>query len=364
MLTSDAILELVQSFYLGRKASGFPGSWLAAASFGSYPAQDEACRRALQECRALLALDSPGPAAGRTLGECAQSLLNEWQGSPRNICFRSSGSQGVPKKCVHSSEDLNEEASFLAGLCGDVQEVASAVPPHHCYGFMFSLWLPLARHLPVKRTLPFPSSFFSCLGDTSLGIGFPLLYERSASAHGAATLVCASSPLESATFARMKAGGYGFIEIFGSSETGVLGYRKGPGLPFTLAPYYRKAGEGLIRIRSGLAATLTDRLEWRDERHFLPLGRRDHLVQVGGRNVSPDSVAHFILKCPGVLACQVRKMRPEEGERLKAFIVAGANFRAEGLKDWIRRLPAEERPQSISYGPRLPTNSMGKSSDW
>jgi acyl-coenzyme A synthetase/AMP-(fatty) acid ligase len=70
-------------------------------------------------------------------------------------------------------------------------------------------------------------------------------------------------------------------------------------------------------------------------------------------------------------------MRPDEGARLKAFVVpaladadAGAGaaaleaLRAE-LLDWCAgRLSTPERPAAISFGERLPRQGSGKPADW
>ena len=62
-------------------------------------------------------------------------------------------------------------------------------------------------------------------------------------------------------------------------------------------------------------------------------------------------------------------MRPEEGTRLKAFIVPFREENTQELKRSLRRrlkqmLSAEECPVSFSFGPSLPRNSMGKLADW
>jgi hypothetical protein len=84
---------------------------------------------------------------------------------------------------------------------------------------------------------------------------------------------------------------------------------------------------------------LQDRLEWIDGEHFVPNGRIDQAVQVGGTNVFPAYVAEVLAMHPGVAQCAVRLMRPDEGTRLKAFVVAAegcapAPLRAE-LASWL-----------------------------
>ena len=105
-------------------------------------------------------------------------------------------------------------------------------------------------------------------------------------------------------------------------------------------------------------------------RHFRPAGRRDGAVVVGGSNVFPERVRAVLCSHPDVADAAVRLMRPDEGERLKAYVVPrhsrGDNerLRAE-LWSWLgARLAAPERPGAIELGPALPVGASGKSADW
>ncbi len=94
------------------------------------------------------------------------------------------------------------------------------------------------------------------------------------------------------------------------------------------------------------------------------------MVQVGGINVSPQRVAAALAQRPGVAQATVRLMNPDEGTRLKAFIVPReatadtAALEAE-LWTWIdEHLAAAERPKSIVFGNVLPVGPLGKAADW
>jgi acyl-coenzyme A synthetase/AMP-(fatty) acid ligase len=91
---------------------------------------------------------------------------------------------------------------------------------------------------------------------------------------------------------------------------------------------------------------------------------------VGGVNVSPARVRACLLEHPLVQDAAVRLMRPEEGHRLKAFIVPrpelppGDDWQTE-LRRWIDgRLTPPERPRALRFGPALPQGTMGKDADW
>jgi acyl-coenzyme A synthetase/AMP-(fatty) acid ligase len=101
-----------------------------------------------------------------------------------------------------------------------------------------------------------------------------------------------------------------------------------------------------------------------------PAGRTENAVQVGGVNVFPERVAAVLTEHPAVAQAAVRLMRPDEGRRLKAFVVpqeAGTDPDAlvGRLWPWLEeRLSAPERPKSIVVGGELPAGVFGKAADW
>jgi long-chain acyl-CoA synthetase len=143
-------------------------------------------------------------------------------------------------------------------------------------------------------------------------------------------------------------------------------------LPFKLLPRWQCGNQAdtLIECETGTAFELSDQLEWLNQDHFHPQGRRDEAVQVGGINVFPARIIEQLQSLPEVAAAAVRLMSVHEGERLKAFIVPaegyGANQNLEArLHDWcMRNLTAAERPKVFTFGLMLPHNPMGKQSDW
>ena len=101
---------------------------------------------------------------------------------------------------------------------------------------------------------------------------------------------------------------------------------------------------------------------------LIPLKRSDACVQVAGVNVFPKRVETVLSAHPAVKACRVRLMRPEEGERLKAFIVLNDGY-SPGHLGIIRtylgqRLTVHELPRSFTFGNELPVSSMEKDADW
>jgi 4-coumarate--CoA ligase len=170
------------------------------------------------------------------------------------------------------------------------------------------------------------------------------------------------------------------VQVYGSSETAGVGWRDAPDQDYHLFPYWEAESDGATLSRrrpdgSRAAYPLQDKLAWSAPDRFRPTGRIDHAVQVGGVNVFPAYVADVLRMHPQVADAAVRLMRPDEGRRLKAFVVprdgapledgaAAAVLRAE-LGAWIaQRLSTPERPASYTFGNALPRQASGKASDW
>ena len=90
---------------------------------------------------------------------------------------------------------------------------------------------------------------------------------------------------------------------------------------------------------------------------------------MGGVNVFPARVREVLKTHPAVDDVAVRLMRPEEGTRLKAFVVPKpGSAQGDILRDLRalaeRELTTTERPKSWRLGERLPTTPAGKLADW
>ncbi|MFC3226805.1 AMP-binding protein [Marinibaculum pumilum] len=295
------------------------------------------------------------------------------------VTFRTSGSTGAGTSCSHDLAALEAEAAFLATLLGGRRRLLTAVPAHHIYGFIFTVLLP--RHLGIEVPVVdlrgrSPAALGAVLQPGDLVVAHPawwsvvLQVAPGLPAGVAGTSSTAPCPPELA-IGLQALGLERLVEVFGSSETSGLGWRDDPDDGFAPFPWWRF--EDGIAERAGAAGPcrhdLPDRLAWHDGR-FLPQGRRDHVVQVGGINVSPARVRERLLAHPDIADCAVRLMRPEEGQRLKAFIVPATGAAPEvelrrSLTAWIQgNLPVAERPRALSFGPVLPTGATGKAADW
>lgn len=301
------------------------------------------------------------------------------------LVFRTSGSSGLPKACVHPLALLLQETSHLAHMFEGHQRLLIAVPAHHVYGFLFTVLLPRALGLRPEAVIALgrssPAWLASAARAGDLVIGHPEFWQTVARTvprlPAGVTGVTSTAPcpdpvsdaLESAGIARL-------VHVYGASETGGIGWRTAPRTAYRLFPYWTfspaNESEVVRTLPDGTrqAYVCQDRIGRLSETDFDVGARHDGGVQVAGVNVFPSLVAAVLRQHPLVADVAVRLMRPEEGSRLKAFVVpkqphADSSAFMADLRGWIdSRLTAPERPKAIRTGTRLPATAAGKLSDW
>ncbi len=295
----------------------------------------------------------------------------------RAVGFRTSGSTGDPRLVIHPMESLAQEIGELAALLRNRTRIVSLVPAHHIYGFLFTVLLPQKLDIPVvdaRGLLPVNVAEMARPGD--LIVGLPHFWDAGGSAVWGTEVegVCSGGACAAGTADALKAAGLGrLVEIYGSTETGGIGWRDSGQVPYRLLPGWACETDGsVVKLVSGKARSfpLPDRVDWHGPDRLVPAGRLDDAVQIGATNVYPQRTRAVLLEHPAVAAAAVRKMSAAEGDRLKAYIVPAAEMadpaalRAE-LESWAAaRLQPAEMPRAFSFGPRLPINAMGKDADW
>lgn len=320
-------------------------------------------------------------AAQSTLGDWAMHLHTAIGPRPQAVTFYTSGSTGDPKPVYREFSLLEQDAAHLSSMLTGARRLVSLVPPHHIYGFIYTILIPKALGVPcVSMRFKRPAAIVRELGEGDAIIGIPALWKLCAETKErfpATTIgVTSTAPCPPEVIWTLRRQGLPVMhEIYGSSECGAMGYRTSPDDPMTLMPSWRRvSGDRFARVlpEGGLSEPLAfqDTLRWVDETHFFVEKRLDNAVQVGGVNVFPARIREALLAHPAVKECAVRLMRPEEGERLKAFVVPSPGHTpGPELLNSLRThlaglLTPLEQPKSIVFGESLPQNEMGKPADW
>ncbi|NDV23261.1 4-coumarate--CoA ligase [Desulfovibrio sp. JC022] len=316
--------------------------------------------------------------AGKNIADLAKLTFTKTNGRPQNLTFFTSGSTGTPVPAESDFADLKQEIQSLAKLFPSRKRIVSFVPRHHIYGFLFSIMLPKALDIPVEYRAALPGAEqIKTMMQGDLIIAFPLLWKKLEKLHTEFPEdvygVTSTGPCPVETITSLQTQGLArMTEVYGSSETGGIGYRHDPAEMYTLLNHWKQTGNSTIERTSADGSkqihTLQDNLEWQGAQ-FKPLKRTDKAVQVGGINVYPARVEEIFKTCPQVKECVVRLMRSEEGERLKAFIVPAAKIEHALLEKELRNLANQElsrheKPGKYDFGPTLPVSEMGKLTDW
>jgi 4-coumarate--CoA ligase len=300
------------------------------------------------------------------------------------ITFKTSGSTGIEKDISHQWDELLQEVRFFSNLFQKTTRIVSFVPCHHIYGFLFTVILPRMLTIPVMD-FRFKSiaEIISSLEPYDLIVSIPIQWQylndslsssyqiKVSDIQGlTSTAPCSPDIIKSLR----KKGIQPITEIFGSSETSGIGYRQSPHSPYRLLPFlmYNKDKDILEKkIPTGEQCIIdtVDNLQWIDNRRFYPIKRKDGCVQIAGINVHPEHVEKKINEHPEIETCAVRMMTPDEGNRLKVFIVTKDRHISDEIqteiKKWIRNtLSSVERPAAILFGHELPKNEMGKLKDF
>lgn len=324
--------------------------------------------------------------ARRNLGDWVDLATLALQQHDGELAFSTSGSTGQPKRCSHGMPALEQEAQALAALFPGRRRLLVAVPSHHIYGFLFTQLLPRHLGLPpgqvisMRARLPAQLAQHAQAGD--LVIGHPQFWQAAVSPgqsfNDDVVGVSSTAPCPDAVAAAAgQLGLTALFQVYGSSETGGLGWRSSHRDDYRLFPYLALDPQDATALRRTLPDGSTDRrqpqdsLVWSGAHSFAVGARSDGAVQVGGVNVFPARIRQVLLEHPEVADAAVRLMRADEGVRLKAFIVPRAGSLDAGqelvgrLRAWIdARLSAPERPKALTFGGELPRSAMGKPADW
>ena len=310
----------------------------------------------------------------------AQLISQAYQAYQKNkfVYLSTSGSTGTPKQILHTQEMMGIEGKSVGWHFRNAKRFITLTPRQHLYGFSFAVFFSSIYKIPAIALAPLPvQPWKELLQQGDVVAGFPLFWEYFLQAGNTlpvgVTAVISTAPCPKGLFERLKqAGAERVVELYGSTDTGGIGVREDENSPFQINDFWElDATQQSVRIhRKGIEGWIPfpDEVDFVPPRGIFPLKRMDRMVQVAGVNVSLKHVEDVLQQHPAVKDCRVRLMRPEEGRRLKAFVVLNTGYNEQILpqlrKYLTSQLSSHEMPRSFTFGTVLPTNYMGKDSDW
>lgn len=298
------------------------------------------------------------------------------------LSFSTSGTTGVRKRVRHPNAWLQQETQAWAALLGGRRRMVVMCPTHHIFGCIWGVLLADTLSLPVVDA-SVESIHAGLIESGDLIVTVPAIWNYFAGSGfrfandviGISSTAMLGDPVAEALEER---GLTRLMQIYGSSETAGLAWRDTANAPYRLLTHWSRqevhdaADEPEMLVRAcpdGKSRLLAapDVLQWHDDRQFSVVRRRDHAVQVGGHNVSPAWVRERLCEQRNVADAAVRTFDANGETRLKAFIVLREDTESarHEIAFWTTQaLPAHSRPKALSFGSALPTNAMGKFTDW
>lgn len=309
------------------------------------------------------------------------------------VVFSTSGSTGAAKRIIRSESSLMADASVLVAVFpefwGRNTVVVSSVRPEHMYGALWRVRAPALAGCAVEPSVLVSVEELSELCRRHGKILFattPSFLEKALEHPDFALLrgyfagiVTSGSLLRAETSAATaKVTGCCPTEIFGSTETGTVAFRRqseGELWNVVDGVGVSVSSEGLLIVDSPYAKSrpyvMGDRVETVSPRTFRLCGRADRQVKILERYVSLTEVEAAFSGHPFVRSVRVEAM---EGavSRLGALVVlspegcaalsdATAGALASRLRrDLLSRIALHAFPRRIRFVRELPVNEQGK----
>ncbi|MBI1364375.1 MAG: hypothetical protein GC153_00265 [Alphaproteobacteria bacterium] len=344
-------------------------SWTADApiesgGIGLGAEERAACAR---RCARFFGIDaaSLGAAPASRIADWAALISREIRRSLRSFSFTAAGRDSATESVSHAAADIFGDAAAAANILYGRRRLISLVAPHGLVAFEVTVLTPNLQHIPVidARGMA-PDALAKTLAFGDVVVATPTLWRymirEGVTAPNNAMGVLFGEAMTPDLAAELRKAGFGTLrELYGSTETGLVGWRDSSTEPFMLFDHWRREGESLARRTPGGDTRLftpMDALQWTSDTAFRLGARRDGAVQVGAVNVFPGRIAAVIKQHRAVDDCRVRVMRRDGGlNRLVARIVlnpevAPTEQTARDIDAWCRReLRPEERPRIYNF---------------
>ena len=304
-----------------------------------------------------------------------------------SLTLFSSGSTGEPKAISKAWPQLEAELRVQMALWGERlagTRVLASVSHQHIYGLLFRILLPLGLGIPFdRRSIDYPEQLALQTAPWCL-IASPAFLSRldpAIAAAGCRLIVSSGGPLQpgDAQQARQLFGQLP-VEIFGSSETGGIGWRQRhreqtpwtalPGVEVRVSP-----DQGLL-LRSPFLEendwlACADRIALHEE-GFELLGRQDRIVKLEEKRISLDEVEARLQALAEVESAAVLALQQGHRQILGAVLVlselGAARWDELGQGRFLLALRQQLRPwlepvalpRSVRRVAHMPVNAQGK----
>ncbi|MDQ6991751.1 MAG: AMP-binding protein [Mariprofundaceae bacterium] len=300
------------------------------------------------------------------------------------LTMYTSGSSGKPQPVQKSISDIFTEAFALKeALIWPNMPLIASVPPHHLYGLTFSILLPWVLGIPMVNECPLHAEeVVEAINHVNAGILITVPIHLRALLKQ--EIDC--KPLMAISSAGVLDGDIAMqwqkifdreiIEIYGSSETGVIAHRQQLNNKSWLAfseVHIENSKDGLLQVSSpfinsseGEVFQTQDIVTIQGESQFILHGRADSIVKIAGKRISLLTVEAAIKGCKGVLDVAVMAVPVQGHIRDMAIWAAvaigeerGVNARSIRMQ-LLPLLDGIKIPRRIVMLKQLPREKNGK----
>lgn len=307
-----------------------------------------------------------------------------------DLTLFTSGSSGKAKPIKKNLDQLQTEIHQLEQCWGTLlaqSTIYSTVSHQHIYGLLFRLLWPLCAGRPFTRTcLNYPEQVLTHAKPNHTLISSPALLKRLTavpdSGHYRA-IFSSGGPLPfTACQHSHTILGQQPIEVYGSTETGGIGFRQQftENAPWTFFPEINAALDehGCLQLRSPYidrqnSYQTTDHVQLMNHRQFLLLGRADRIVKIEEKRVSLPEIElrlqqhHWITDAAVVVLTTPNRdiigaaitLTPH-GKKAQALLTAG-KFTLQLRQQLRASLEPVAVPRRIKVVDAIPQNEQGKS---
>lgn len=327
--------------------------------------------------------------------DAAPLALGPIEASREIVVVYTSGSTGTPLRCPKTAGQLLGEAEALASTfsIGLGDHVFATVPPHHIYGLLFGLLVPLVSGASFVRetslhAAPLAAMYGAERANVLVSVPAHLrgleVLEREAFVPAPRRVFSSGAALPEAVSVMLaERFGWRVTEVLGSSETGGIGHRTAVATagqsaePFAPLPgVVVREGEGgrmevfspFVDASAPVPYVSADRIVVLDGGRFAHLGRADGVVKVGGTRVSLQEIEARLLAIPGVTdacvwAVQVGGARGHETRAVVAGkdaqgLLLGIDALRKELLRWLEPVVLPRRMRVLEALPREPTGKL------
>ena len=312
-----------------------------------------------------------------------------------SVSFHTSGSTSQPKTIVKTFESLAKEVAFHRAWLHPSPDLVflSTIEPDHMYGTLWRVMLPAASGCRVDPEIILsPESLVEKMSraEKVFFVTTPSFLKRFCAyaeqydvPQNCVEITTSGALLEAETSAAAKrVFGVAPLEIFGSTETGGVAWRRqgASATPYDWTVFdsvkVKVDAEGRLVVRSPFSFqrnfVMGDGVELApDRRHFKLLGRRDRLVKIAEQRVSLPEMEEKMKQLDGIDDVALVALEGEKGPYLGAAVVLSAACDAASpmtpgakilalRKRLIPLFPKGTVPKRYRFVAELPRNAQGK----